>query len=123
MSQVTTDTITLQCPYADGTAGQAKLYHLAELDATKQTLSTPATLTAKSSQPAIIAAVVNGTDVDIQAVGPKPANIGSATITVTDGRSLQNGSPDNAVTINVTLTAPPDGTALVITSSDAIRNL
>lgn len=106
-----TSTSTLIAPFADGTAGQAQLFHLVEKGHDGTPLATSLPLTATSDNPAVAVGVVNGLDVDVQAVGA-----GTCTITVTDGRAGVQ-----PVTIAVTCTAQDDQSSLEIASADAPR--
>lgn len=106
-----TATSTLIAPFADGTLGQAQLFHLAELGHDGAPLSPPLPLTATSDNEAVAIGVVNNLDVDVQATG-----VGACTITITDGRPGLR-----AVTIAVTCGARDDFAALQIASADAPR--
>lgn len=115
----TSDSVTLQCPRADGSGASFEVYTLAQFD--DQRVPVTAQLTAAvNSQPSLVGVQIgtynagtqvftvdpNGKDVKVQTIAPKPGNIGSATVKIRDGRQNPDGSPVEFI-VNITFTTPP----------------
>ncbi len=107
--------ITLVAPFANGTGGEAQLFHLGQFDFAHNPLVPAVTITATSNQPTFVAAVVSGLDVDVRAI---KTGGGTTTITITDSRP-----GITPVTINVLVNPAPNLSSLEILSSDPIRSM
>lgn len=116
MPPVTSTTITLRTPYADGTNGQHDDIEFAEFGPDHSPVNNPITVFT-NAQPTLVAVTVNpeGTNpklVRFQTILPKPGNIGSVNI-VLDAGIVKAGQPVRD-TVTVNLTASPDGTSFEI---------
>lgn len=119
MPPITSDTITLQCPRADGSGFAFEVYTLAQFDDQRLPVNAPL-IVAVNSQPTIVSVTIgtydagtqiftpaaNGKDVKVQTIAPKPAPITGSVAKIRDGRQNPDGSPVEFV-ININLVTPP----------------
>jgi len=124
MPPITSDTISLRTPYADGTNGQHKDYELADYDVQHNPVSNPPYAVFSNSQPTLVSAVFNPDNlgpsiVRVKTIAPKPANINTVTIKLRDGRLKPDNTPYEIV-ITVNLTASPSGESFEIKLSGPI---
>lgn len=117
MPPVTTTTITLRCPFPDGSNGQHVDITFQEFDASHAPVNPPLPLNALSNQTSVVSATVNpdGNNpltVRIKTIGPKPANLSSMSVFVDAGQT-KNGVLQKD-TITVQLQSSGDGTEFSI---------
>src|SRR5262249_4422211 len=120
MPPITSDSVILQCPRADGSGAAFEVYTLAQFDDQRQPVTAQLTV-AVNSQPSIVSALVgtynasnqtfsadpNGKDVKVQTIAPKPSNLTGSVVKIRDGRqNPADGSPVEFV-VNVTFASPP----------------
>ncbi len=119
MPPITSDSITLQCPRADGSGAAFEVYTLAQFDDQRVPVTTPLTV-AVNSQPTIISVAIgtfntstqiftadpNGKDVKVQTIAPKPGNLSGSNVKIRDGRTNTDGSPVEFA-VAITYSTPP----------------
>lgn len=116
MPPVTSTTISLRTPYADGSNGQYEDITFAEFGPDHTPVNNPITVFT-NARPELVSVTVNpdGSNpkvVRFETIAPRPGNIGSANI-VLDANIVKNGAPVRD-TVTVNLTASPDGSSFEI---------
>lgn len=123
MPSITTDTVQLLCPFADGKGAQSVTYRLADFDAEHVPSANP-TLSVTNNQTSLIAVETGvGGDplvVKIRTKAVKPPNIGGAVVSLSDGRTRLDGTPVPAFVIQVGLSARPDASSLELVTKGPI---
>lgn len=116
MPPVTTVTLNLRTPYADGSNGQHEDVTFEEFGPDHVPVNNPITVFA-NAQPTLVSVTVNpdGNNaklVRFKTIAPKPANIGSVNV-ILDAGIVKAGQPVRD-TVTIALTASPDGSSFEI---------
>lgn len=103
-----TASISLFCPFADGAGSQSQTVPLADFDAEHHSVPAPTWVINLNNQPALLDASVDSAGiVKIKTKAPR-GSVVSATVKISDGRTLIDGSPTPLFVVSVALSDRPD---------------